>query len=160
MKDVEEIWNIIEKYKNDQAKTQANANKNINKSQEDVDQKGDKDAENSKRKADNDNDVPKKKKKKNDEAEEQLINSEETQPSDESPSERFSFQAKILDILMEKGNISLRKLEKKVINAYLKYLQETQVTPKLVKKFNKKLKKIPNIEISDDRVSLIQNSED
>lgn len=82
---------------------------------------------------------------KNDEvSKEQQMNAEET----------FDFKLKVVEILHSKGTLSTKKLEKKVINAYLKHFGLAESSPKIVKKYNKKLKKIENIEIVDDNVIL------
>ncbi|CAG9833709.1 unnamed protein product [Diabrotica balteata] len=77
---------------------------------------------------------------------------------EETGNENFNYTNKILNILAKKRTITLQKLQKKVINAYLKHSGESEVSPKIIKKFNKKLKKIENIEITDDEVSLKENS--
>lgn len=66
----------------------------------------------------------------------------------------FDFKQKILDILTSKGSISTKKLEKKVVKAYMKHSGLSESTPKIVKKFNKKLKKLNNVEIVDENVIL------
>lgn len=229
MNDVEQVWNIIEKYKADKEKskiknnlescqngsgtseekllnnsndkTQANGedqiiegnNKKINKKKKQkdeinvntelIDQTNEADISNrenlkkSKKKKkqlkDNEtllepekmdtnisgsNDIcnknkPKKKKIQVEEAEE---NSNVKKPKLEQlkTDEPFDFVQKILDVLASKGSISKNKLEKKVISAYLKHSGLSESSPKLLKKFNKKLKKIDNIETVDDTITL------
>ncbi|CAH1119563.1 unnamed protein product [Phaedon cochleariae] len=142
MKEVEEVWNIIEKYKDNQAKE--NGQKNTNKSNDNTfPDHGDVHDATTKRKVDNEGDTDSPKKKKN------MVSPDEDSILRE---EKFSFQDKIIGVLECKKTISLKKLEKKVIKAYLNYYGKTEVTPKISKKFNKKLKKIPNVEITEDQV--------
>ncbi|XP_028151051.2 cell growth-regulating nucleolar protein [Diabrotica virgifera virgifera] len=103
-----------------------------------------------------------KKKKKKDKLSTQVENDntvqETSQVEEETGNESFNYTTKILDILAKKGTITLEKLQKKVINAYLKHSGESETSPKIIKKFNKKLKKIDSIEIINDQVSLKVNS--
>lgn len=71
--------------------------------------------------------------------------------------DKFSFQQKILEVVQQKGTISLKKLEKKVINAYVKYMGETKDKDRIIKKINKKLKKVQGIKVAEDNVSLIES---
>nr|CAH7742873.1 unnamed protein product [Callosobruchus chinensis] len=143
-KEVEEVWDIIETYKNNQKSN--GVNPSVQKNSNTV--KETKDEENLKRKLlDADVDIPIKKKKQNVETVEETV------------IEKFSFQDKILSTLNTKGCISLKKLQKKVLNAYLKHTGENAVTPKMIKKFNKKLKKVGNIEVTDEEVKLMENIE-
>ncbi|KAG5859786.1 hypothetical protein JTB14_018455 [Gonioctena quinquepunctata] len=133
MKDVEDVWNIIEKYKTAQSKD-SSANNEI-KSHSD----------------DNTNQIPAvditaKKKRKNldegDTTESKKMKTEEPSVEEvQSENGKFNFQDKIVDILKLKGSVSFKKLEKKVIKAYLKHSGESEVTPKIVKKFSKQLRK-------------------
>lgn len=68
--------------------------------------------------------------------------------------QQFDFAENILNILQSKDSITLKKLEKKVLKLYLKHSGESECSPKIVKKFNKKLKKITNVHIVDDVVSI------
>ncbi|VEN47700.1 unnamed protein product [Callosobruchus maculatus] len=143
-KEVEEVWDIIETYKNNQKGN--GANPSIQKNSDTV--KETKDEENAKRKLlEPDVDIPAKKKKLN------------VETVEDTAFEKFSFQEKILSTLNAKGSISLKKLQKKVLNAYLKYTGENTVTPKMIKKFNKKLKKVRIIEVTDEEVKLMENIE-
>ncbi|XP_057667747.1 cell growth-regulating nucleolar protein [Diorhabda carinulata] len=81
----------------------------------------------------------------------------ETSTEDLKPTGKFDFQAQIIRILEKKTLISLNKLQKKVINAHLKYSGEVETNPKIIKRFNKSLKKISNIEIVDNCVSFKTN---
>ncbi|CAH1123498.1 unnamed protein product [Ceutorhynchus assimilis] len=126
MRDVEEAWDIIEKHK------VANFNKPTET--------------NNKRKADeetNDTEtVTKKKKESAAEIEENVT------------TEKFDYKAKILEILAEKQTISQKKLQKKIVRAYMNVSRETEDKAKIIKKLNKKLKKIPNVLIENDKVIL------
>lgn len=107
-----------------------------------------------------DHDNKKKKKKKGKDGEEPQVSKkiklDETLPVENASTNNtsFSFKEAILSILTSKESLSAKKLEKKVLKAYLKFSGETECSPKVVKKFNKKLKKIENIEIVDDKISL------
>lgn len=158
MKDVEDVWNIIEKYKINKSSQISN-----NKNGTATETQNLKLEENSnKRKKDKtiivEQGESKKKKRKYSNTENEVTdNKEDSTNGQESPdAEKFNFQSKILSVLESKGTISLKKLEKKVINAYLKHSGESEVTPKIIKKFNKKLKKILNVELTNDNVSLKQ----
>lgn len=109
----------------------------------------------------------KKKKKKNNHKEHE-IDSEETQKGknntieeipteDLKQTEKFDFKAQIIRILERKTTISLNKLQKKAINAYLEHTAEVEPNPKIIKQFNKSLKKVSNVDIVDDYVSLKPN---
>lgn len=100
-----------------------------------------------KRKAEEDNAVESPKSKK----------TKEQNGTADSVSEKFSFKETILEIVRKKGSISTKKLQKKVINSYIKYMGETECSEKLIKKYNKKLKKITDLSIKDDLVSLTEN---
>ncbi|CAH1966085.1 unnamed protein product [Acanthoscelides obtectus] len=143
-KEVEEVWDIIETYKNSQK-----GNGNTQTTQKNEASIKEMKVENVKRKAlDTDSDIPNKKNKLDD-----GLTIEETDTV------KFSFQEKIVSILNAKGCISLKKLQKKVLNAYLKHSGENKVTPKMIKKFNKKLSKVQNIELTDENVTLLENKE-
>ncbi|KOX81348.1 Cell growth-regulating nucleolar protein [Melipona quadrifasciata] len=66
----------------------------------------------------------------------------------------FSWKRTILDIVKSKGEISLKKLQKKVISQYMNSCSNTVLQEKASSKFNKKLKKISEITISDEKVTL------
>lgn len=66
----------------------------------------------------------------------------------------FSWKHTILDIVKSKGEISLKKLQKKVISQYMNSCSNTVLQEKASSKFNKKLKKISEIAISDEKVTL------
>lgn len=86
-----------------------------------------------------------------------IPNEENSAETPNSVEENFDFRQKILEILTSKGTISTKKLEKKVVNAYLKHFGLSDSSPKILKKFNKKLKKLDNIEIVDNNVILKQH---
>ncbi|XP_031370354.1 cell growth-regulating nucleolar protein [Apis dorsata] len=67
----------------------------------------------------------------------------------------FNWKNVILDIVKNKGEISLKKLQKKVISQYMNSCSNIISYEKACSKFNKKLKKISEIIISDEKVTLI-----
>lgn len=131
---MEAVWNIIEKYKENQQKQNG---KSVQA------QKEEKSDENNKRKLNVESHEKSKKAK---------LNFEVNQ--DENEVDKFSFQGTILEILKSKGSISKSKLQKKVINAYLKWSGAEECSEKTLKKYEKKLKKIKNVIITNDTVSL------
>jgi cell growth-regulating nucleolar protein len=74
-------------------------------------------------------------------------------------SSSFNFKDAILKILNSKGSMSCKKLQKKVLSAYLMETGNAEYSEKTVKKYNKKLKKIGNVSVNDDVVSLLENVE-
>lgn len=66
----------------------------------------------------------------------------------------FDWQDTVLDIVKNKGEISLKKLQKKVISRYMNSCSNTVSHEKASSKFNKKLKKISGIVVSDEKVRL------
>ncbi|XP_023218882.1 cell growth-regulating nucleolar protein-like [Centruroides sculpturatus] len=74
---------------------------------------------------------------------------------------KFKWSRVILEIMnkyVEKG-ISLKKLQKKALEQYFAMVEEADQLPKdkVILKFHKKLKRIPNINISNDRVNILQD---
>jgi len=69
-------------------------------------------------------------------------------------SSKFFYEGKILEILKTKNSMSLKKLQKKVLGAYQK-VTGAEPTEKVIKKFNKHLKKISGIELSENTVTFI-----
>lgn len=144
--DVEAVWNIIEKYKKESQTNKMNPTINDNKSN----------GMGNKRKLELNEDKSEMEIKK-------IKNNSDNGTSDndtkclihDGAADKFSFQQKILEILQKKGSLSIKKLEKKLVKAYLKYMGEINDQEKLVKKINKKLKKVQGIKIEDDNVSLI-----
>lgn len=67
----------------------------------------------------------------------------------------FDWKNVILNIVQSKGEISLRKLQKRVINQYMNSYPDTLSYEKVSSKFNKKLKKIAEIVVSEDKVKLV-----
>lgn len=146
MQAVEAVWDIIERHKNEndnqKKKLEENGNDGNNKAY--------------KRVAEDDTQIGKVKKLKSDNTNKKIKEENNTCVDDkECLIEKFSYQQKILEIVQKKGTISLKKLEKKVINAYIRYMGEISDKEKLIKKFNKKIKKVPGIKIEDDNISLI-----
>ncbi|XP_030752776.1 cell growth-regulating nucleolar protein [Sitophilus oryzae] len=168
--DIEEVWSLIEKYKEKNTlDKQKIADKNGNKPNDEIQSKVD-NRENSnvtkKRKTpdieknslkDNQEHLQKKKKKRKDE--ENIHNVEEINAVNvniqDITCKNFNMKQEILEILNLKKDISLKKLQKKVLKAYVNSVGEIECQEKIVKKFNKKLSKITNIKIEDDRISLI-----
>ena len=66
----------------------------------------------------------------------------------------FNWKNTILDIVKSKEEISLRKLQKKVISQYMKFCSDAVTQEKASSKFNKKLKKVSEVVISDEKVRL------
>lgn len=66
----------------------------------------------------------------------------------------FNWKNTILDIVKSKEEISLRKLQKKVISQYMKFCSDAVTREKASSKFNKKLKKVSEVVISDEKVRL------
>lgn len=181
MRDVEEVWDIIEKYKKDSAKNSNNNEKIKEENQNgnsDIEEKNCKNKENetNKRKSTNEaEESPKKKKHKKGKQTEEAVEDENNQKNKKDKNNKedslntqikevveettkFNFQEKISEIVTAKGPMSLKKLQKKILNAYVKGTGETEITPKLIKKFNKKLKKIPNLEITGDQVTILETN--
>lgn len=73
-----------------------------------------------------------------------------------SDQSEFDFQGKIIEILQNVDSISPDKLQKKIKKMYLKQTGETEFSEKVLKKYNKKLKRIANIEVTETSVKLIE----
>ncbi|CAK9829178.1 Cell growth-regulating nucleolar protein [Anthophora retusa] len=67
---------------------------------------------------------------------------------------KFNWKVVILDLVKSKGEISVKKLQKKVISQYMDSCSNTVTHEKASNKFNKKLKKVSEIVISDEKVKL------
>ncbi|XP_050300314.1 uncharacterized protein C16C10.8 [Anthonomus grandis grandis] len=148
MKDVEEVWDIIEKYKTSNSQ---NNMKTGGKGNDKVELK----TENSEKRPLEESECLSVKKKKQKTSE--TVAPEATDiKEDENAAQtvKFDFKANILQILSEKDTISLKKLQKKVLKAYISTIGQYDSEDKILKKFNKKLKKIPSINITENRVSL------
>ncbi|CAG9862590.1 unnamed protein product [Phyllotreta striolata] len=160
MKDVEECWNIIEKYKISNAQKTTNGSSDNTQKQNTTNGSSEppsvKEESTKKRKSNDIAEEPIKKKKKHSTKENDStdIVVETTDVTQTEEVQKFDFNSKILSILENKGTVSLKKLEKKVVNAYLKHKGLTEATPKITKKFNKKLKNIQNIEIVGENATL------
>ncbi|KAJ8934700.1 hypothetical protein NQ318_009575 [Aromia moschata] len=150
MKDAEEVWNVIENYKQKQAKSdEQTMNKEKTSGQNEEknikEEKDNKNEENNKRKRktsngdepDKEENIPTKKKKQKN-CEEHIL----TEETVETETKKFRFQDVILEILMSKKKHFLKETSKKS--------SEKEVTTKIIKKFNTKLKKVPDLEINDD----------
>ncbi|XP_003702189.1 uncharacterized protein LOC100879590 [Megachile rotundata] len=66
----------------------------------------------------------------------------------------FDWKEAILNIVKSKEEISLKKLQKKVTSQYMKLCPDTVTQEKAFSKFNKKLKKVSEVVISDEKVRL------
>ncbi|XP_076375805.1 uncharacterized protein LOC117228678 [Megalopta genalis] len=66
----------------------------------------------------------------------------------------FDWKGTILDIVQSKGEISLKKLQKKVITQYMNFCSNDVINGKASIRFNKKLKKVSGVLISDGKVKL------
>lgn len=97
------------------------------------------------------------KKRPNEDTTEVEVKKQKTSPISEHTESKFDYKAKIVEILSEKPSISSKKLEKKVVKAYISVMGQCDNEEKVVKKLHKKLKKIPNVSVEDDRISLIEN---
>ncbi|XP_066148522.1 cell growth-regulating nucleolar protein [Euwallacea fornicatus] len=145
MREVEEIWDIIEKYKN-----QTSLTKNVENKQKNDNVK--------KRILEDESDSlgSKKKPKASTQNESKAEQSHENGNTDASAeATKFKYKEKVLEILAEKQDISLKKLQKKILKQYINTTGLSDCEEKVVKKLNKKLSKIPNISIEDDRVKLL-----
>ncbi|XP_060520414.1 cell growth-regulating nucleolar protein [Cylas formicarius] len=135
--DIGTVWNIIEKYNT----------KNV--SNEKLGEQNGQPCETKKRAA-QEIDNPSKKKK----IEVEQSQNDFEKLDEEIAVEKFSFKQTILDLLNAKGTMSQKKLEKKVLKVYIKEMGEVRAKENIVKKISKKLKKIPNLYIEDDIVTL------
>lgn len=87
--------------------------------------------------------------------EENLV--EETKIKPEDSKKQFSFVNQIVEVLeSKKEGISIENLQKKVLKAFYKQFG-TEPSQKAAKKFNKKLKKVSGIEITENHVKLINS---
>lgn len=84
-------------------------------------------------------------------------NGTEDVPQEETIAEngdsKFSWKNTILEVVTTKGEISMKKLKKKVIAQYLANFPDV-ASEKAATKFEKKLGKVSDILISDDKVRL------
>ncbi|XP_014219831.1 cell growth-regulating nucleolar protein [Copidosoma floridanum] len=98
----------------------------------------------------NDNDQPANKKKA------ENINGNQEEENNESTAngvDLFSWKSKILEIVSAKGEISLKKLRKRVLAQYFANFPDENAE-KATSKFDKKLKKVSGIAIEDEKVKL------
>ncbi|XP_011148990.1 cell growth-regulating nucleolar protein [Harpegnathos saltator] len=68
----------------------------------------------------------------------------------------FYWRLAILEIVQNKGEISLKKLQKKVVSLYLLHSVKVLDRDKAIAKFHRKLKKIPEITVSENIVKLVK----
>ncbi|XP_015600970.1 cell growth-regulating nucleolar protein [Cephus cinctus] len=69
---------------------------------------------------------------------------------------KFNWKGTILEIVSTKGEISLKKLKKKVVGLYIAQSSDTVTTEKAELKFNKKLNKLSQVVVSEEKVRLAQ----
>ncbi|XP_054013424.1 cell growth-regulating nucleolar protein [Hylaeus anthracinus] len=84
-----------------------------------------------------------------------LSESSNNQCNNTTEKSTFDWKSAILDVVRSKGEISLKRLQKKVISRYMNFCSNTVTNEKASTKFNKKLKKISEIVISDEKVKLV-----
>lgn len=101
-----------------------------------------------------------KKKKKKHASTEETVSSEKKEDISESSINQgeanltFNWKDTILSTVKSKGEISLKKLQDKVISRYMNFSSDTVSREKACSKFNKKLKKVSEIIVSDEKVRL------
>jgi len=160
IQEVEEVWDIIEKHK-----TQNNQSNVKNVTEKENDDEG---KERSLKSEDKTNESLKKKKKSDTVQENEKLNSSSKKRGnkqeapltaepikDKTEPSKFDYKAKILEILSEKQSIPHKKLQKKIVKAYVNQTGQSDCEERIIKKFNKKLKKISNVGMEDDRVFVI-----
>ena len=69
-------------------------------------------------------------------------------------SSKFLWKNNIIEIVIAKGKISLKKLRKKVVARYLNHCSNSVSSEKAICKFDKKFKKMTEISIVDEKVQL------
>ncbi|XP_015112716.1 cell growth-regulating nucleolar protein [Diachasma alloeum] len=77
------------------------------------------------------------------------------EPPAASETAKFSWKSSILEILGDKDDISLKKLRKKVVERYLSHVGDAVTREKVISRFEKKLKKISELQSVDDRVKRV-----
>lgn len=97
----------------------------------------------------NDNAQPANKKK--NETEEKSVLEEEVIVNGDS---KFSWKSTILEIVTSKGEVTLKKLKKKVIAQYLEHFPD-DAPEKAASKFEKKLGKVSDILVEENKVKLV-----
>nr|XP_031840354.1 cell growth-regulating nucleolar protein [Nomia melanderi] len=85
-----------------------------------------------------------------------LSESSVNQCNEEQTNEKPTFDWKdtILNVVQSKGEISLKKLQKKVISQYMSFCSDEVTNEKATARFNKKFKKVSGISISDGKVKI------
>ncbi|XP_044755022.1 cell growth-regulating nucleolar protein [Coccinella septempunctata] len=141
---VEEVWNVIEEHKKKVTPVENSVKKT--ETTESNNQNG-----NLKRKNTESEDTDNKSSKKIKSVD--LSDKNDTTDNGEDTATTFQIKDEILKVLNKKGSISLTKLQKKIFKKY-KACKEEVDSEKFEKRFNKKLKKISNIVIEDDVVSI------
>uniref|UniRef100_A0A0C9QES2 Lyar protein n=1 Tax=Fopius arisanus TaxID=64838 RepID=A0A0C9QES2_9HYME len=68
---------------------------------------------------------------------------------------KFSWTSSILQALGDREEISLKKLKKKVVTRYLEHMGDAATREKAISKFEKKLRKISELQSVDDKVKRV-----
>lgn len=181
IRDIEAVWDYIEKYKlknsvstngssNDKHNNEAQTSNQNDNPDEAVNTKVESVKSNKKKKEDREltdqteehnSEMPPKKKKKlynsnttgNDEIQVDLKDDDSNH--NEVRMLKFDFKNKILELIQPKGTMSLKKLEKRIMKLYFKEFETVECPEKIVKKFNKKLKKMEEVQVEGDDVKLV-----
>ena len=71
---------------------------------------------------------------------------------------KFSWKTAITSILRESKSqeLSLKKMKKKIAKKYLQFHQDDIPVEDVIKKFEKRVKKIANVEVNDARIRLLE----
>lgn len=85
---------------------------------------------------------------------ESLISSDLGKDKATSEVTKFSWKSAILNVVSVKGEISIKKLQKKVNSLYRKHNQDTITDEMFSIKFNKKLNKMKEIVVAEEKVRL------
>ncbi|XP_063433467.1 cell growth-regulating nucleolar protein-like [Mytilus trossulus] len=73
---------------------------------------------------------------------------------DDSPKKKFNWEQTITEVLKSKGEITLKKLKKKVLCEYQAQVGSSKSDERIFAKLNKKISKNPNFVIKKERVKL------
>ncbi|XP_043267476.1 cell growth-regulating nucleolar protein isoform X2 [Venturia canescens] len=99
---------------------------------------------------------PKKKRKKK--SSEEVVEGTTVMSMDQNDNQetlKFDWKAAILEIIGSNQEISLKKLRKKVCNRYVNHRDNSITFEKAVSKFEKKLSKVTEVSINDNKVRLL-----
>lgn len=78
---------------------------------------------------------------------------EKIDESQEEETIKFSWKNTIIEIVSKKGEMSMKKLRKKVVARYMEHSNNSS-SEKATLKFDKKIKKVSEISINDEKVTL------